>query len=392
MISLKDLEKSVKKLQDVTSLEKSVEVNSVKVTYRTLDQEEEVFATEYVNNILQKFEELKWSLSGQAALGLSKRIAYLSYAIIEIDGIDLRDVEYIEDFDEEGNKVLLEKRDVIRNLIITNWDADFTMRLFQQWMAFAMESSVKLMEQVLIDYKSLEDQRDYHQKRYEDLQERIDALRGETAKEKLGLTDEEISSLEEGSESSGDPEKVILESSPQKDEEPKAVELDPEKVLNPKHPEEENWDDIQSSFIGDDDPNQALMMEVRRQEIIRREAQRKQKVENAPSSVPRLNRGLPKIPVRKSEVSKEPENKEGKKIESSLKPIQRGQRQRKGALPHSSNVREAFRTGEKIVCVEPPEYLDYPEEEMKKAEKPKPKSRTLTGGINPYYRDPKDLK
>lgn len=342
-ISYSALEDAAKKIQDIRKLEDVIEISGIKVVIRCLDNREEIEASEFVGILQARYKEFGNPQAQLAAMSMGMRVGHLAYAIVQIGDVDLRNVEFIETANGES----LPKVEAVANLILENWDSDVTFLLFMRFMAFSMECSVFIENQIKIETKNIEDEIEFHKTKLAELEEKMRLVRVQTVKEKL--QDGIDGAVREGS-------------SPTDSNEMKKVTLnleDSEKVSTNEDEENQktSWERIQSSFLDDSNPQESLEMETRRiAELQRQNQERRAQERQNQDAGPVLNKGLPEMPIRP-------------KIP------------RRDVGPLAENLQNAFTTG--VVIREPRELL---EESSEPDETQQPS--TNKGSLNPRFRNP----
>jgi hypothetical protein len=180
MVNLKALEKSLAKIEAVGDDELEFEANGISVVLRPLTSFEENEVERYSRTA---FEDEKGKTIDADALPESERTvlnriwldrlrqASLAYAVIEIDGQDLRGVEYIEtgESDSNGNPISIEKHAAVLSLV-ERWGRPVLTQMFAAFGELMDRVNLRASQLVKFDPSEVEEEKERLRKRLRDLE------------------------------------------------------------------------------------------------------------------------------------------------------------------------------------------------------------------------------
>ena len=309
-ISFKALEQAVQKIQRISDVEFSVEMDDDKLVFRLLTPDEENEASEYGFILQRKRPAFESSISANATIGNCMRTAILAYSLVQIGDLNLRGQDFLET--DEGDKPRWE---VVSDLILTNWDSTWIIHLYMSWMTHSMQEGIRITSKVKIDLKTIEDQIEFHQSEAVRLQEKRSQFSTSTAKEKLH-------------------QEITREESLEEEEEPEKVDL------LPNH---------ESSFLSAENPEESLRVESRRANALQKAALETQKAREDEAARREWEE------FERHQIPQEPP-----KMEVPPPPLRAAELNR-GVGRAVSSLKDAFQTGKTVVIREPEEYLDEPD-------------------------------
>lgn len=324
MINLKALEKSLAKIEEVGRDELGFEANGVSVVFGTLRPEEEEIVDGYArlayvlplsefgldvevmpNEILQKDEDgddIDPLALIRHRLWLDRlRHATLGFVIVEIDGQNLRGVEYIEtgEEDENGNKIAVLKHEAIRELT-ARWVRPVLTRMFGAYSELLDRVNIRASKMVHFKPADIEEelvrlrQRTRELERHKELQTNPElrtavenARSSQTLAEGANTTSQNqmdmVATMSEEAQATRVPQTERLP--PQQPNSP--VQESAQRMVPRTQPSDEDHV-VPPPFEGDSrfdpaDPDAALEAENARQEILYRQAQeRKRQAQETP--------------------------------------------------------------------------------------------------------------
>jgi hypothetical protein len=294
-LSLKDLQEVMAPLTDIGKGEETFEIGSLKVTLRTLTPEEEIATQRYARGALTEGDQ---NDSTSALDYLDKlRLSTLGYSIIQIGGMDFRNVDTIETGEklDNGVAVRIKKNEAIIK-VMEGWSRPMITAVFQRFTTLLdkvetriektiqydddhIDAEIIRLEEKLAEFKAAKAQRDLAKN---DIRgEMLNAAAGKPSKPEKEKTWEEVDTKvsEEPPLSVAVPTDIprALEESPTKVSEvapaaapataPVAEPQGPKEPRKPvfgprpapKEPKSEPGDplkDVQSSFIDTTDENE----------------------------------------------------------------------------------------------------------------------------------------
>jgi len=344
MVNLKALERSLAKIEEVGKDELAFEAHGTAVIFRTLIPEEEEIVDAYARlayiapisefNIpeIEIYHPKKKGEEGTAeeneddeddedtSLAIVRhriwldrlRQATMGFVITEIDGQDLRGVEYIEtgEVDENGNAVSILKHEFIRNMV-TRWTRPVLTQMFGAYSELMDRVNLKASKLVQFDAADIEEELkrikqrqmelERHQELTRDLALRTSATPG-TAQERAGeanavgqnqmnrlaeMTEESTGAKTPPTSESPPPQQTVQErrasSIPQPRTEPPPQEPEPQyQEPEPQYQAPQDPNVVPPPLDGDSmfdpsDPDDALEAENRRQEILYRQQQERER-------------------------------------------------------------------------------------------------------------------
>jgi hypothetical protein len=178
MVNLKALEAAIQKVEKVREHELEFQAGDTRVTLRPLRPFEETQ--------VQKWASAAWDDADPEgdnpalASYLDRlRIGMLAFSIVEIDGIDLRDVEFLEngEIDENGNSVEVLKSEVVRDIIAKDWGRQMLTEVYAQYSALTDRVEARASANVQYDPADLDDE-------IERLEKRLSKLRAKKEEKK----------------------------------------------------------------------------------------------------------------------------------------------------------------------------------------------------------------
>ena len=210
MVNLKDLKSALSKVADLGSQERSFEINGTNITLRVLRPNEEI---EVQKKAMEALSEDGETNQVTAADYLQRfRMATLSYAIVAIDSLDLRNVKHVETGEKLANgvSVKIPKHEALEGLIL-DWGRDMLSAVFKKFGELTEFVEAQVEDSIVYEPEVLD-------KEIERLEERLKELKAKR---------------EGGEEDSAFSETLGMASS----EEAEKVDISPENVLTEKgHP------------------------------------------------------------------------------------------------------------------------------------------------------------
>ena len=135
VLQAKKLKAALEKAKKVGLVEEAVTVAGCQIVLRSLTPDE----YEAISEEGKDLEELAYLNAFQ--------IGHLARAIIEIDGVDLRDVDFVEVEDEETSKLIkLEKHAWLRDTILRTWSREAIISSWRKLLEVMALSEVKAKE------------------------------------------------------------------------------------------------------------------------------------------------------------------------------------------------------------------------------------------------------
>jgi hypothetical protein len=184
-VNLQALERSLAKIEDVGKDELAFEANGVQVTIRSLLPDEEEIVDGYarvayvadlsefdIEDLISSPEKKEEDADKEGEepedpfaivrhrIWLDRlRQATLGCAIVEIDGQDLRGVEYLEtgEFDDNGNPISVLRRDFVRDFI-TNWTRPILTQMFGAFSELMDRVNLKASKLIQFDAADIEEE------------------------------------------------------------------------------------------------------------------------------------------------------------------------------------------------------------------------------------------
>ncbi len=138
VLQAKKLKAALEKAKKVGLVEEAVTVAGCQIVLRSLTPDE----YEAISEEGKDLEELAYLNAFQ--------IGHLARAIVEIDGVDLRDVDFVEVEDEETSKVIkLEKHAWLRDTILRTWSREAIISSWRKLLEVMALSEAKAKEGII---------------------------------------------------------------------------------------------------------------------------------------------------------------------------------------------------------------------------------------------------
>jgi len=155
MLNLKDLKSALAKVADLSNTERSFLIKGEKITLRVLTPNEEIEVQKRAMEAIKEGEDTNQVVAADYIQRF--RTHTLSYAIIQINELDLRDVKYIETDETlpNGVKIKITKHEALES-IISSWGREMLSAVFKKFgeLSEAVEADVE--ESVVYEPEILE--------------------------------------------------------------------------------------------------------------------------------------------------------------------------------------------------------------------------------------------
>lgn len=173
MVNLKALEAAIHKIEKIRNLEFDFEVDGIKIYMRPLRPDEETEVQRYAQIALEAVTDEDTDQATFADFMDRMRHASLGFAIVQIDNLNLRDVEYIPtgETNETGQEVSLPKWEAICNLIKFDWTRTMLAQLFAKFGEMLERMELRAQKAVSFEAVDLQEEIERTQRRLTELRE-----------------------------------------------------------------------------------------------------------------------------------------------------------------------------------------------------------------------------
>jgi hypothetical protein len=170
MLSLKALENALVKVEKVREHEITFEAGDTQITLRAPLPDEEKEILRYAEVAMENTGVMS-DMTVMSDYLDRQRYSTLGHCIVKIGNLDLRNVDYIEtdDFDDEGNKVILSKHDAVIQLMRAQWSRSMISQVFLKFAELAERIETRAEKAIKFDPSDLDEEIGRVSKRLEEL-------------------------------------------------------------------------------------------------------------------------------------------------------------------------------------------------------------------------------
>jgi hypothetical protein len=132
MVNLQALEAAIGKVERIRDHEFTFEVEDTEVTLRPLRPDEETEVQRYSQVAMENVTTEEGDQAAFADFMDRMRHASLAFSVVQIGGLDLRDVEFVEtgEQDEKGNMISIPRWEAVRDLMAREWSRMMLSQVF----------------------------------------------------------------------------------------------------------------------------------------------------------------------------------------------------------------------------------------------------------------------
>lgn len=208
MVNLMDLKSALSKVADLSNQERSFEINGTNITLRVLRPNEEI---EVQKRAMEALSDDGETNQVTAADYLQRfRMATLSYAIVAIDNLDLRNVKHIETGETLSNGVSIKipKHEALEN-VISEWGREMLSSVFKKFGELNEFVESQVEDSIVYEPEVLDKEIERLEERLKELKAKRELKEPDTETNFSKVT--EVANSEDAEKVNISPEKVLVE-------------------------------------------------------------------------------------------------------------------------------------------------------------------------------------